>query len=197
MSPDGPVWQGGEGCRRVHEPALIHHRTAVILCHWMLRAGSNSPMDPRPPGEHREFNTPIEMLERLVFLLGLGGFTAGVLLVLGGLLSTHPMMLLSGLAALVGAWFGREWLQARGRYEVVTDAFEAWPTNVPCPPTAETFVHVAQLTDLLRRWDELEQLRGSPDFDVWAVQGVRNEIHSLVDADPALADLFRPHRRKS
>ena len=51
---------------------------------------------------------------------------------------------------------------------------------------------VGELVQLLREWDGIERARGTADFDPWALQSARHEIHEAVQADPMLERLFRP-----
>jgi hypothetical protein len=52
-----------------------------------------------------------------------------------------------------------------------------------------------QLLALLEEWEALEQKRGTPDFDPWALQALRNDIRRVVESDPALSQLFAELQR--
>ena len=140
--------------------------------------------------DDNEFNTPEEMLERVAFLVCLGGFTAGILLMLAGA-AAHELRLV-GVGALllaIAAWT-RSWLRQRGKFQITEGTLHEF---VEPGATAEA-ARVAELVRLLRKWDELESKRGSPGFDPWAVQVVRHDIRMMVETDPALENLFHDSR---
>ncbi len=135
---------------------------------------------------NREFNTPNEMIARAVYLVCLtaAGATA-VLTVVGTLTHRLALIALATIAAAT-AWFARDWLVRRRRYTATAAALDNFvQADAPPDPT-----QIGQLADLLHQWDALEQKRGSPDFDPWAVQAVRHDIQEIVEADPALGRLF-------
>lgn len=138
-----------------------------------------------------EFNTPAEMLARLAFLVWLASIPSGILLTLAGFLAARWPLIVAGIALLTGAWLLRDWLRRREPLETMTENFD----NVYRFTVEPQTTRIAQLSELLREWDALEQQRGTPRFDPWAVQALRNDIHALVEQDPALRSLFRAHRQ--
>ena len=138
------------------------------------------------PQRDREFNTPFEMLVRGVYLVSHAALAAGILLCAAGLLSRHGGLLASGLLALVAAWGGRSWLSRQEDLEPSERTLVALTRDGPPLDDAR----VAELIGLLETWETLEQKRGSPDFDPWAVQAIRHDIRAVVESDPALEQLF-------
>lgn len=145
----------------------------------------------RRPEPDDEFNTPAEMLTRLAFVAWLASVPSGILLTLAGFLAARWTLIIAGVGLLMCGWCLRDWLRRRGELETVADKLDAVHTF---GAQAEQ-TNLARLTALLREWDALEQRRGSPGFDPWAVQAVRNDILAVVEQDPALLSLFRAHRQ--
>jgi hypothetical protein len=137
-----------------------------------------------------EFNSPQEMRRRVAFLACLAAFAGGVVAALAGLVAQRYLLLLAGLAALGASWLLRDWLQRRGQWDAAEQALD----EVRQPRGAGDTTRVAQLMDLLREWEAMEQRRGTAKFDPWALQAVRNEIAALVEQDAALATLFHAQR---
>jgi hypothetical protein len=134
-----------------------------------------------------EFNTPEEMLRRAAFLIYLGGLTAGLVVAgVAWVARNGALEIAGGLSFLAGVG-AREWLRLNGGLAGPADALEK---AIAAEPPAEP-VSCARLVELLQEWNALEQRRGSSDFDPWALQATRNEIHALIAADPALDRLFR------
>ena len=140
--------------------------------------------------DDNEFNTPEEMLVRVAFLVCLAGFTAGILLMLAGA-AAHDLRFV-GVGALLLAIAGltKNWLRRRGKFQMA----EATLLEFAEPGATAEAARVAELVRLLRKWDELESKRGSPGFDPWAVQVIRHDIRVMVEADPALENLFHDSR---
>lgn len=138
-----------------------------------------------------EFNRPAEMFARAAFLVTHGALAAGLVATPAGLLSGDPRLVMGGLALLALVWTGRSWLRSRGELVAGERALEK--IAAAASPLDDT--HVAELIRLLEQWEALEQKRGSPGFDPWAVQAVRHEIRLLVERDPALEQLFAALRR--
>ncbi len=146
----------------------------------------------KSPSHHeREFNTPAEMLVRATFLGVLTALTTGILLTIAGLLAAEMRLSLAGLAALGLAGAGRAWLQHRAEYDAAEAALNSIAENGP--PLDES--RSRQLLALLDEWESLEEKRGSPDFDPWALQVLRNDIRKIVESDPALSQLFQELQR--
>ena len=133
------------------------------------------------------FNTPAEMLGRAVFLATLAALAVGILLTILGLVVWQPVWSLVGLGVVGLACVARAWLQRRGTWEQAERALDhmAWSDD-----TLES-ARAAELMGLLERWEAMEQTRGTPEFDPWALQALRNEIRAVVESDPALQALFK------
>ena len=142
-------------------------------------------MKDQPPIEG-EFNSPAVMLGRAMFLAMLAAVTAGVLLTVAGVLVAEARLAFAGIATLVLAGVSRTWLQRRGELETAERSLEEIAESAP--PLDET--RGRELLSLLEAWDTLEQKRGSPEFDPWALQALRNDIRRVVESDPALTHLF-------
>jgi hypothetical protein len=140
---------------------------------------------------HSEFNTRAEMFARAIFLLMHVAFAFGIIATAAGLLSIEPKLMLAGLAALIAGWNARSWLRKTGELVGSERALQSIAEGVPPLDDAS----VAELIALLEQWESLEQKRGSPDFDPWAVQAVRHDICVVVQRDPALQYLFTTLRR--
>ena len=141
----------------------------------------------KPRWDENEFNTPHEMLLRAVFLLCLAALTGGVLLTLAGAASHDVRLLGFGVATLVVSLLSREWLRRQGKLGEV----EAALNNVARAEPSLDAERVAELVRLLQEWEQLEQKRGSAEFDPWAVQALRHDIRVMVEKNPALDRLFR------
>jgi hypothetical protein len=141
----------------------------------------------KPHWDENEFNTPHEMLLRAVFLVCLAALTSGILLALAGAAAHNVRLLGMGVAALVVALVCREWLRRQGQLGEVERALNDVARAEPSLDAAR----VAELVRLLQEWEQLEQKRGSADFDPWAVQALRHDIRVMVEKNPALDRLFR------
>jgi hypothetical protein len=146
----------------------------------------------KPPSQSdREFNSPAEMLARATFLGVLAALTSGILLMVAGLLAAEVRLAGAGLLVLGLAAAGRAWLQRRPDLEPSECMFEAIGEQLPLPDESRS----RQLLALLEEWEALEQKRGTPDFDPWALQALRNDIRKVVESDPALSQLFTELQR--
>ncbi len=130
-----------------------------------------SPHDPR-------FNTPAEMWVRFVFASRYILFLAS--LVFGAIaLSNHSVPDALITIACVGAMLaGQGWLKKRGKLAGCERALEAMFQGEVTPDGD------GALETLLQRRAALEEKRGQPGFDPWAVQAVRREISDYVRAHP-------------
>ena len=136
------------------------------------------------------FNPPAVMLARLVFLASLIS-VAGTLSLLGvGVLLGDAAMTVAGASGFAVAWLTRRALEQRAWYRAAERAFDGWSSSA-----AADAPQLTRLLDLLRDWEALEEKRGSRAFDPWALQVVRNDIHALVEADPALASVVERYQR--
>lgn len=145
----------------------------------------------KPQWDDKEFNTPEEMLVRTTFLVCVGGYTAGVVLLLGGVAARDVRLVVVGAWLLVIATIARAWLRRRERSE---PAGSTWAEAADSRSTADA-ERVAALVQLLEKWDQLESKRGSRSFDPWALQAVRHDIRVMVETDPALEGLFHDSRK--
>lgn len=132
-----------------------------------------------------DFNPPAEMVARAMFLFTHAALAGGIVLTVAGVLTLQLALAGAGVAALVATWMGRIWLRAR-EHEIPDQALETLFEG--SPPLDEA--RVAELIELLERWEALEEKRGSPGFDPWAVQALRHDIRVVVESDPALEQLF-------
>jgi hypothetical protein len=142
-------------------------------------------------GDDNEFNTPEEMLIRATFLVCLGAFTAGILLLMAGALTGELRLVAAGAGLLAIAGLTRGWLRRRGKFEPAQMELP----EVPAMRLPIEAARVDELVQLLRQWNEMEARRGSPGFDPWALQSLRHDIREMVEADPALDGLFHVSRR--
>jgi predicted membrane chloride channel (bestrophin family) len=145
----------------------------------------------KPRRDENEFNAPEEMVVRITFLLCLIAFTAGVILTLVGAVAHEFRLVAAGVISLVLAATTRSWLKRNGAFEEVEQVVDRAARSEVSPHDAR----IAELVRLLQLWEQLENKRGSPAFDPWAVQAVRHDIREMVEADPALERLFRSSRR--
>jgi hypothetical protein len=145
----------------------------------------------KPQWDDKEFNTPGEMLVRATFLVCVGGYTAGIVLLLGGAAARDVRLVIVGAWLLVIATLARTWLRRREKDE---PAPGTWVEMAESQPTADSD-RMTALIHLLQKWDQLESKRGSRAFDPWALQAVRHDIRVLVEADPALEGLFHDSRK--
>ena len=128
---------------------------------------------------------------RATFLICLAAFTAGIVLLLAGAFAHEIRLVAAGVLSLVISALTRSWLKRTGRFDEAEQVFEQ-------ASEADASTHearIAELVRLLQLWEKLENQRGSPGFDPWAVQAVRHDIREMVEADPALEGLFRSSRR--
>ena len=142
-----------------------------------------------PSDSHQEFNSPAEMLTRATFVGVLTALTAGIVLTVAGLLAAEIRLAAAGLIALGASALGRAWLRQRADTAPVERALEALGDQTPDETRSQ------HLLSLLEEWEALEQKRGSPDFDPWALQVLRNDIRRIVESDPALSQLFAQLQR--
>ena len=145
----------------------------------------------KPQWDDKEFNTPEEMLVRTTFLVCVGGYTAGIVLLLGGAAARDVKLVVVGAWLLAIATMARAWLRRRDESASTTSTSG---DVVDARSTAEA-ERVAALVELLQKWDHLESQRGSRSFDPWALQAVRHDIRVIVEADPALDGLFHDSRK--
>ena len=150
--------------------------------------GDNIEMKPRP--EPSEFNTLQEMLARFAFILFLGSFIAGFLLVTASLFTHELRTMALGLLLLGFSMLARMYLRRGNEFQEAESALG--DVGHAKPPVDAS--QVAGLVQLLREWEALESRRGSPGFDPWALQSVRHDIRVIIDENPALEGLFHAHR---
>lgn len=122
-------------------------------------------------------------LSYLVFLAGVG--VAPIALGIGAAVHDWRLVGVAAVAASL-AVLASAGLRRRDRFEAAELSLDAFARGEPPPDEAR----VGELVSLLREWDALEQKRGSPEFDPWAVQALRHDIQRVIDRDPALNRLF-------
>jgi hypothetical protein len=147
----------------------------------------------KPHFDEGEFNTPDEMIGRASFIISLASFVAGTLLIIGGMATRSLPLLGFGLGALALGGGVLEWLRRNDQFHSVQNAIDEMGADAPPLDPARA----AELFDLLTEWEELEAKRGSPEFDPWALQVLRNNIRVTVEKDPALETLFREIQRRA
>lgn len=144
-----------------------------------------------PHHRDREFNTPAEMFNRASLFAAQAAFAIGSLLTIAGVLARELQWSIAGVGVIALAWSGRAWLQRRGGFDSADRAVDNLSRAGPAPDEERA----EELMLLLERWEALEQKRGSPEFDPWTLQVLRNDIRRAVESDPALERLFTNLRR--
>jgi hypothetical protein len=115
----------------------------------------------------------------------------GILLMAAGVMAAQAQWWLGGGVVVAGAALGW-WLTQRRDAEVPSETlFEVLTQQVPPPDEARG----RELLAMLEEWEALEGKRGTPEFDPWALQSLRNDIRKAVESDPALAQLFSELQR--
>lgn len=134
----------------------------------------------------REFSAAAGRLLRAFVAATIAGLAVGIVVALAGIVAWQPRWLLSGIVLFGTAWAGRAWAQ-RWHDEAAAERRlrEVWEAELQ--PDAAQATH---LLSLLEQWEAMEEKRGSPDFDPWTLQTLRNEIREVVESDPALEQLF-------
>lgn len=185
-----------------HLPAVLNARLFAMLGPvawefiWLLgpsrvppatafRVQEGAPMKERLPTD-RELSPPGELCARATLLVMLVAVACGILLTIAGVVRAQPHWSATGLLVVGLAWVMRSWLQRRD------DAPPAGPglneLLQETPPLSDS--RAAELVSLLDEWEAMEAKRGSPEFDPWALQVLRNDIRRTVASDPALEELF-------
>jgi hypothetical protein len=188
-----PLAPRRKGPRRIPalvEFTLIKRVSPEDFCHPRRAPRSKTLSSMKaPPESHQEFNSPAEMVTRATFVGVLTALTAGILLTVAGLISAEIRLAAAGLIALGLSAAGRAWLRHRADIVPVERALEAIGDQEPDESRSQ------YLLSLLQDWEAMEQKRGSPDFDPWALQVLRNDIRKVVESDPALSQLFAELQR--
>jgi hypothetical protein len=134
----------------------------------------------------RELNPPPEMLARATFALAVAAVTSGILLTIVGVVAAQLHVTLCGLLAVALGWSVRAWIRRRGEQAQGACVIEQVWDNAPTLDEARA----VELMTLLEQWEAEEEKRGTPQFDPWALQTLRNEIRKVVESDPGLEQLF-------
>lgn len=121
----------------------------------------------------------------MIYLICLVGIVTGPLGLIVSVISGRPVLGIVALAVLALAGFCRLRLQPNERFASTSEALDAVVNG-----GVRSTERLNQLVTLLQQWDELEHRRGGPEFDPWAVQAIRREIHLTIREDPALERLF-------
>lgn len=135
------------------------------------------------PRDNR-FNTPAEMLVRLVFASRFIFLVIGLVL---SLFALHYGSVIYALKALVffGAMIaGHVWLKRGGKLEECDRALDAMFSGDAYAGDEDG------LEALISRREALEEQRGTPGFDPWAVQALRREISDYVKTHPESSGRF-------
>ena len=128
-------------------------------------------------------NTPAEALVRLVFVC------RGLFLFFGFVLALSAQHTGAASDALKAVFFfaaalaGHLWLRRDGRLERCRRSLDEMFTG-------ESGDDEDELESLIHRREALEEKRGTPGFDPWAVQIVRREISDYVSHHPESARRF-------
>jgi hypothetical protein len=133
------------------------------------------------------FNTPAAAIRRMAYLACILGVAFAPVALLIGVMAGRREMGFLGLFVLFVAGICRAWLHQRGTFDAVASELDEMTGSVNM---AASSTKVAELVELLLRWDALERQRGSPEFDPWAVQSLRREIREVIEANPSLENLF-------
>jgi hypothetical protein len=133
----------------------------------------------------RELNAPTEMVVRVTFALAIGALACGLLLTIFGVIAWQLRLSALGLAVVGLGLIGRSWLQRRVDAPCESALEDVWDN-----PPALDHARAAELMTLLEQWEAQEEKRGTPDFDPWALQTLRNQIRQVVESDPGLEELF-------
>lgn len=139
------------------------------------------------PRDNR-FNTPAEMLVRLVFAARYFLFFAGAFFSASALHQGSAQDALKAFVFFTAMIVAHRWLKRGGKLEecdrVLNEMFRG-------DPSAEDEEGIEAL---LSRREALEQRRGTPGFDPWEVQAVRREISDYVKTHPESTARFDGRR---
>ncbi len=125
------------------------------------------------------FNSPACIAARLAYLLHLGALLTGLVQAVGGALHRDAgALLLAALLLLIGASL-RAILRRTGWFERCRDSFATFGLDDADDP---------QLGRLIEKRGAIERLRGTPDFDPWALLAVQHEIDAHVRDHPGPDD---------
>lgn len=130
------------------------------------------------PLRDNRFNTPAEMLVRFVYVARFLFFLAGLVCAASALSAGSWLYALRALVFFAAMIAGHRWLSVRGKLDECDRALDRMFSGEPM--SAEDY----GLELLLQRRDALEEKRGQPGFDPWAVQVVRREISDYVRLHP-------------
>jgi hypothetical protein len=124
------------------------------------------------------FNTPAEMLVRLVFAARYFLFFAGAFFSASALHHGSVQDAVKALVMFAAMVAGHRWLKRGNKIAGCDRALDAMFRGDTTPDDEDG------LYALLNRREALEQRRGTPGFDPWEVQAVRREINDYVKAHP-------------
>jgi len=135
------------------------------------------------------FNTPAEALVRLVYVARALFLFFGFVLALAAQRSGATVDVVKAIFCFSAAIAGHLWLRRGGRLERSRRALDEMFLGEPAVFDAE-----AELETLIHRREALEEKRGTPGFDPWAVQIARREISDYVEHHPEVRDRFDERR---
>jgi len=130
------------------------------------------------------FNTPAEMLVRLVFAARYFLFFAGAFFSASALHQGSLYVALEALVFFAAMFAGHRWLKRGNKLVECNRAMEVMFRGDATPDDEDG------LAALLSRREALERRRGQPGFDPWEVQAVRREINDYVRAHPESTGRF-------
>jgi len=139
-----------------------------------VACGPEKPMPSRDP----RFNTPAEMWVRFVFASRYVFFFASLVFSAFAVSEGSGHDAFKALVCLAAMLAGHQWLKKRGKLPECHRALEAMFRG-EVRPDAD-----GGLESLLQRRAALEEKRGQPGFDPWAVQALRREISDYVREHP-------------
>ena len=130
------------------------------------------------PLRDNRFNTPAEMLVRLVYASRFFFFLAGLVFGASALHTGSVHDVIKALFFFFAMLAGHQWLKRRGKLDECDRALDAMFREDVAPDEGD------ELESLLQRRAALEEKRGTPGFDPWAVQIVRREISDYMRQHP-------------
>ncbi len=128
------------------------------------------------------FNTPAEMLVRLVFVSRYFFFLSGLFLGMSAFYQGSVLDAMKALFFFSVMTAGHQWLKRHDKLGECDRALNAMFGGAALPDD--------EIDRLLQRRQILEEQRGTPGFDPWAVQAVRREISDYVRQHPEATRRF-------
>lgn len=136
------------------------------------------------PSRDNQFNTPAEMLVRLVYASRFFFFLISLICVVSAFRTGLVHDAVKTLVFLTAMIACHQWLKLRGKLAECDRALEKMFGGEVSSDDEDG------LESLLQRRAALEEKRGTPGFDPWAVQAVRREISDYVRLHPESTGRF-------